>query len=961
MKATLLINVFAFLSVIQINTLYGQQNEDPCTNEVSTNHENPTNSNLPNEIEPGYDIRFLNSFNWIPFNSAGNLEDLQTVGLSHLGNSQYMFPLMGSVPTGFSGYYDYLNNEVVMPENGQGGFLPSHQNGWELIAVNLGFFPDGSPYTDVPGASNKHPRIPYVILYHRYLEKIRVFANIGDEWAANNAYDAVRIRLTLNGENKYEKNGLFRMHQGYDQALDQTTDMVSVGAIAEAPNDKQRWFSADFTVSHDPCVCNFASAINLDFELVKNIDLKLYGRQISMEEPIVDANGNLVNQDFFSGFSVDQFDSEVNEGGFIMYKKMEDLFDDYISRMEDYQAELAIVQQYNEQIDKNLAIVKWVKHALDVGITAATGGSPISVALTNSLLQHASGVVGTNVTASELSERWEKVFKAAEGILGKEISTFVNNNFKKKDPPTIPEKPTVTLSEMYFKGRLTQVDPKPGPTIYTPGTYGNSITEDLPDQHYYPVYNDPLGVFALLKSPKIKVSETLEYEGCELVVVPTGTGEDYFVAEKYSRITQFKLNEKLSYTFNNALDIKKSSIQASIVIDGKMANELASVCPSCTYTNEPVLNQPKYNVNIESITHNVDEVEELDETTRATQHQELDNISFSSIYVPINALINTVGSFGTLHEDITLTLGSEEAFDPVICDQDHLESNENADEDENKLIIDNIYLKLLINVTYEGEKSDGTPHEYTYMLTYKVHPDDISYVDENPLYPNLSGSPGDITQYPENLFLSGANFDGSPVEGCILDGNTYTCKAWNDITVEGDFTVANGFEVKVEAGNEVTITPESTTPPEMQFSIVPVLDYSNPMPPQTDTEVKAFCNDNNSYQANISTKSMKNKNSESENEKSLSVSNEQTEFLFNLYPNPTNGGANAVIALKEATDARLIVTDLSGKVLMDILNGDRLNAGENQLTLDTQILARGIYLVHLTVNGERYVKRLVKQ
>merc|ERR1711991_101324 len=95
--------------------------------------------------------------------------------------------------------------------------------------------------------------------------------------------------------------------------------------------------------------------------------------------------------------------------------------------------------------------------------------------------------------------------------------------------------------------------------------------------------------------------------------------------------------------------------------------------------------------------------------------------------------------------------------------------------------------------------------------------------------------------------------------------------------------------------------------------------------------------------------------------KSLGVNSVASNFDFTLYPNPTNGGTNVSIVLENDAEATLIVADLSGKKLIQQLNNELLNEGENRLILDSHSLAPGIYLVHLTVNGKRYVKRLVKQ
>ncbi|RYM35504.1 hypothetical protein ERX46_00515 [Brumimicrobium glaciale] len=210
----------------------------PCLNNVSTDPKAPSNTNLPNDIHPvvSYDLLFLNNFNWIPFSPAGGLSDLQTSDLPGLGSSQVMRSLYDNA-TGTDPFYQYINDEVIMPTNGIGGFIPNHQNGWELLGVNLGFFPNGTKFLDVDGESNKYPTMPYVILYQRYLGKIRVFVNIQEEWAQHNAYDAARIRLTLNNSEGMELNGLFRLQNGIDQSLDQSTVVRSIGALAASPND----------------------------------------------------------------------------------------------------------------------------------------------------------------------------------------------------------------------------------------------------------------------------------------------------------------------------------------------------------------------------------------------------------------------------------------------------------------------------------------------------------------------------------------------------------------------------------------------------------------------------------------------------------------------------------------------------------------------------------------------------
>ena len=932
--------ILILLLALQPCLSYGQNS--PCVNNVSTNPDDPTNSNLPLDTvsNTAFDLLFLNNFDWIPFGSQNNLMDLETTGLPALGTDQEMRPLYNN-----GSFYGYINSELMMPSATEPGVIPNHQHGWELIGVNLGFFPDNiTPYTDVQDISNQHPRMPYVILYNRYLSKIRVFVNIHDEWSIGMNYSAARIRLTLNTDNERDLNGLFRLQEGLDRSLDQPTNVRSAGALVGAPNDKQRWLIGDFTVAFDPCVCDFPSAFNLDVELIKNIDFQLYGRGISTEEEIVDGNGEFVNSNFLSSMSVDFDNPDINEGGFVMYKKMEDLFDDYITRMDHYDSTLAAVSQHNAKVDRNLAIIKWVKHAIDVGVAAATGGSSIAVPLIDSLIVHAPDLFGLDTTATGLSDNWEKAFKAAEKIIGTEVMTYVNDNFKKQDAPSSPSKPTANFSEMYFEGRLTQVDPKTGPMIYTPGTYGNSINTFLPDQHAYPVYNEPLGVFALLKKPKIEIAKYIKGVSCEISENPIYSdpgsvpgSEIYFHESRseYEQVTQFKLLEKLDYFFNPVLDIKDYSIQTSFLVNGQVNN----------LNSDYVATNSEESVNIESISFNADELDTL---------EHLDTVEFNSIYTPIDALNNFVFSAGvkkTTPDMITLNDYCEQ-FE---IDISKLKNNLSAEQNQ-ALKIEDIYLKLLINVTYEGEKSDGSPHEYTYMFTYKIDDNDITYDYNNPLYPNLPGSSGDISQYPENLFLDSETFDGSPVEGCELNGNVYTCKARNDVELSGNFTVANNYDVFIEGGNEVRVLPDAVTPPEMVWQIEPVFDYSNPMPPVDKTYVSEFCQNEDTYKAREGTKIVQ-KDSTSE-----SRTPEQSEtFSFVLYPNPTNGTTTARIELESAAESELYITDINGRKLASAFKDQPLRAGVTEHQIPTETLNSGVYLVHLFIDGKHHVKRLVKQ
>ena len=83
----------------------------------------------------------------------------------------------------------------------------------------------------------------------------------------------------------------------------------------------------------------------------------------------------------------------------------------------------------------------------------------------------------------------------------------------------------------------------------------------------------------------------------------------------------------------------------------------------------------------------------------------------------------------------------------------------------------------------------------------------------------------------------------------------------------------------------------------------------------------------------------------------------QLDDLFKLYPNPANDHAIVEINVKAESDVQLRLLDLSGKVIA--ANDYGTIATSSVVNLNTAKLNTGVYLLELTVNGERMTKRLV--
>jgi hypothetical protein len=90
-----------------------------------------------------------------------------------------------------------------------------------------------------------------------------------------------------------------------------------------------------------------------------------------------------------------------------------------------------------------------------------------------------------------------------------------------------------------------------------------------------------------------------------------------------------------------------------------------------------------------------------------------------------------------------------------------------------------------------------------------------------------------------------------------------------------------------------------------------------------------------------------------------SVSLTQVDDRFQLFPNPTSLNATVALTIQEASSVELSITDMSGKVMNQRDYGQI--SGSYTIDLPTADFPAGIYLVELTINGEKQVKRLVKE
>jgi hypothetical protein len=1048
---------------------YGQ---DPgtggaCAVPLSTHFTNPYNPMLPVFNPSGipllqptgtwtsqaYSDLYLNEFMW--YSIQNGLILIPDVQLSNVGTISSMMNPFGTfaLPSP-NRVLHQAHSEAIASGNPSNymNYNPMYENGWELMALNTGRFPDDQTVLEntFPAGYNGNSldRFPYMILYNRYTGTLRIFGNVQEYWSANNALSTVKITLSISDP---VFNGTLRMANSFDQALDQPTSVKKVVAITRNPTSLSRWFHADFQLAYDPCVCVRGSEIAFDFDFFTDTEVKLYGRTIG-GELIVNEQGVLNLTDFLMNFNQS---SGAASGGLFFYNNMTTLLKDYKKRLEQY----IVLQQNNNRLKSDYLLIKAVmvilngfnnipleqpnptnepltpatQLAFDANdlLSIADAMEPINPDLANDLRD----IANAPPPNPQSSIKLEKVMKEAQKTMNKLMDMFIAEQYK-ANSASKPNPPVGKYSEMNIQGSISSVTPYDGAHFYTPGTVGRSIsrnsnTLNLSQFYEYPLYNNPTGVFALLETPRIKISNKQHGHFDEVLIAKytvnnrignlgnyVDEDEDLQVFNSYvdQFVMQFQLMDELKYAFNPSLNIKSTNVKASIVIrantDHTPLSWTGEGAPPATWVastsiveinytdinavspsnvgfgaNAKFYNVPNWNTNIESTTSNIDAYTPLTSVNNGFE--------ISTVPVELEFFSNTIATFGydkrfqlpTLPNSLFYPTGNNRTeisagyFDESYCTSNcgfgsnpgnpavysagaNLKNRSWANssilpQQMNNFKLDyKVYLKLIVEVEFLDPLLSGDPSEFSYVFMYEIPDSKVVELNDQMINPDvIPGSSYDIGN--SNLILNGVHFNGQSVPGCGQWGNTYICRSSDVATISGNILIDAPYNVIVIAENEINVLPESNIPPECILKIEPYINQlSSPMLPMNESNVLNWCN-STSYQAHTSRYSIPENSDDSIPE--INVLEQKDPIEFTLFPNPTTGASQAGIYLPELATVSITIIDVSGKIVGSPVQNVTLANGRNVQNLETESLQPGVYLVHLVVNGEKIVQRLVKQ
>lgn len=347
-----------------------------------------------------------------------------------------------------SQYWPAPYNNIESPFNQDGNSPLVHfltnpdrlsKDGWELIKYDLGFNENGSP-------KGTPTRDIYIVLYNKYTGVLRVFVAVNESIAYNGVSVTIKFVGGVQSSLLSNASKIF--------ALDQFEASPKITALTEYRPAK--WMYADFHMTYDACSCYYNSSLVIEIKYLVNSNIALTGGITGQLTPTV--NGSLtVSED---GYSLTDL---VGAG-----KEAKKAYDD-ISKFTNDQLK---VLQIDQKPDNQLTVEELAKkNALTIFQQAIRESSFLQAGL------KAAPYIGTAIDL---------------------VDFFVGGGKKSSAPQEVKIMPMALQANVKLSGTINTQYPFPDITFYTPGSKDASCGNDS----QYPYYNEVLGVFNLLETPK---------------------------------------------------------------------------------------------------------------------------------------------------------------------------------------------------------------------------------------------------------------------------------------------------------------------------------------------------------------------------------------------------------------------------------------------------------------------------
>jgi len=760
------------------------------------------------------------------------------------------------------------------------------EDGWELLFVDFGKKMDGSYRTGITSS-------PKLILYNKYESKLRVF--IASEIVEE--HNSAVIKL------EYNTDDFISSLLSPNQVLSDSAKVYSIEFPVQAPNNntEKYFYHTDIPVYYDPCACFYKSTLYLDSYYMDNYNINLEGALQGNLSVVTNNDVSLQQFMSFSGGIINVVKGVVSEKPGYYVAAVRD-FVDFANtfkkvKIPNYKASLTSFSKYLNY-------------------------DPSSDTTKASHLK----------TIAMLSDGLTAQLKSISP--GKSITTFQGTM-----------KMTGTAkSKLYKYGTHTYFS--------TPRSLGSKDNpeEEIPGngpwQAEYTLYNELLGLFALLKKPKVEkyvYQFGKTYGDFEYGEIPDSTK---FHKRVIYKLKKFPANN-IEYIFNNAANINIEKTKISVAFEVSSYERRISYI----YTNWPLYLKPL--IKPDFYLWNTSFSKNIIETYKATEKQgfpPFDSIAiYSSPFVPLNRA-------GNLGLELNFEFNDNIQYFPRYPDfyTDYQWSQILKDVFEG-----NVYLKFMIEYEFNTIGLNGKPNKGFAVYKFPVEietvaePIDIIEINNKKIEIERQTFDSDTTFTTESDILILGNI-------IVTDGNVLNIKTAGDLIISNGVNInssGNG-KINIECGGSIIGNYELKPNVNIEFNEYSCLPIDAEIPPITDsTYIANFCKSNQykaRYAKGVGTK-INNMALPQKNNKSIHL--QRANFV--VYPNPVSESVTLSLNTQNMGNAICSIKDISGKeYYKKQLN---INSKYFEKTIDVSNFPPGIYFVNIKSKGFSETKKLIVQ
>lgn len=442
----------------------------------------------------------------------------------------------------------------------------------------------------------------------------------------------------------------------------------------------------------------------------------------------------------------------------------------------------------------------------------------------------------------------------------------------------------------------------------------------------YPTYNERLGTFALMRTPEFLLSFFQETH------IPNEASPVIFPTNKV--VYSLELTEELIYTLNPKLNLNmdKTKIFCRVVVKkiggyefvNPSSFKLETVIPDVNSNNFGLCNVIKHDLNFSN--RNI--------------------ISNPNTLYPISTPFVPIDQFKSMPV-VFSTIGDINQFQNIVKDSIFIQfkilavSNDIGTNGENTS-----YLVYTFPIEFSGFKF-VEPHFFAESKTCTQYSNFLN----TEFIPSLSSK---FAPNVPNLILSNKDFDNNTIftdnEILAFDGV---------VTISAKLSTNPGKRVKIYSTMGFELEPGA----EISSSIELIVGYpfeKVPQPPQTYTQVAAFCSDNTKYKAQEFSTSAIRREQEEYNRRR--IEEEKKEELkktisYSIQPNPNTGFFSLSFNTMLTSDALLKIKDLTGREVHQQL----LPSNNSSFSIQTSGLVSGVYFVTVQVGNFVKTEKIIIQ